>query len=98
MNLFVGRVRAKLHAYRIHSWRDSYTLPADMQAILAKNGEELARNFRRHVQDETQQDGFVADNGHLALITLLGAGPDSKTTEYALFAVNEPCVRFGLGC
>ena len=39
-----------------------------MQAILAKNGEELARSFRRHVQDETQQDGFVADNGHLALI------------------------------
>ena len=58
-----------------------------MQALLAGSGEELARNLREMCEDETQVDDVLAANGHLVLIGLLGARPDSKTTEHAVDAL-----------
>ena len=58
-----------------------------MQALLAGSGEELARNLRAMCCDEAQIDSVIAANGHVGLIWLLGAGPNSKTTEYALQAL-----------
>ena len=58
-----------------------------MQEVLARSGGFLARDIRLLCENETQRDGVVADNGHLALIALLSAGPDSKTTEIAIGAL-----------
>jgi len=65
-----------------------------MQVILAGSGEELARNLFELSQDETQREGILAADGHLALITLLHAGPDSNTTKHAVRAlVNLSCLE-----
>lgn len=60
-----------------------------MEALLAARpeSEELARSLARLCADETQRDGVIAVKGHYVLMGLLGAGPDSKTTEYALDAL-----------
>ena len=58
-----------------------------MEDVLARSGVELARNLRRLCDNETKRYGVVEDNGHLALIALLYAGADSKTTEHALRAL-----------
>jgi len=58
-----------------------------MQAVLASSGEELAANILRLCLDETQREGVLAADGHLALITLLHAGPDSNTTKHAVGAL-----------
>jgi len=58
-----------------------------MQAVLAGSGEELARNLFELSKDETQREGVLAADGHLALITLLHAGAGSKTAEHAVGAL-----------
>ena len=60
-----------------------------MQAVLASSGEELALNIKRLCSDETQREGVLAADGHLALITLLHAGAGSSTTDYAACALVE---------
>jgi len=60
-----------------------------MQALLAGSGEELARNLLAMCCDEAQRDSVMAANGHVGLIWLLGAGPESKTTAYALKALLD---------
>jgi len=60
-----------------------------MQAVLASSGEQLAANILRLCLDETQREGVLAADGHLALITLLHAGAGSNTTEHAVQALVE---------
>jgi len=60
-----------------------------MQTVLASSGEELAANILRLCRDETQREGVLAADGHLALTTLLHAGAGSKTTKYAVGALVE---------
>lgn len=67
----------------------AHTTAKKMQALLAGSGEELAFNLQVVCRDVTRCVDVFATNGHLALVTLLGAGPDSKTTKHAIAAIGN---------
>jgi len=61
----------------------------DIRDVLHQHADSLARELADLCEDQEQRDGIIALNGHLVLIGLLGAGPDSDTTEYALKALMD---------
>mgnify|MGYP006135190327 CR=1 FL=1 len=63
-----------------------------MEGVLSEScGEQLAMKLYQlcRAHDEEQRDAFVAANGHLVLIGLLSAGPDTRTTFFAIHALLQ---------
>ena len=55
--------------------------------VLSASGEELARNLMELCANEAGRSSVLAASGHVVLVGLLHAGPDSLTTKHAVQAL-----------